>query len=449
MECSDKRNHGHDDEEEENSVTSQEALMELLGLQSLTLALDEDTDNTTTTTTAGQYPYRICVPPNNHRHFHAPDKCWAYQFPQLLSADECQHIIDLASSSSSSPAFQYVTQALHITPDGQQMAVQLQNPNRHKLSVFSHPPTVEMLWNKLQTVLSLKDKFANDTSENSDSNTLTSLLTPFLDREGVDSPTGLNPRLRVLRYDSTDQDEFIPHFDATTRMNDERQGISLLTVLLYLNTGGGSEFEGGETCFWNAAEEIMSSTKKPATTKTTTPTSIIPKAGTVVVFEHDLYHSGQPLQWGTKYVLRTDLVFDMSQEQWELRASKGSVGGGGARQPHADPHASASTTTPSDSLSGNNISTSIPSAPTAPTTVGELMESIDNWNVADRRLVFETLDDIGLMDSSIESFCAPGHSVMQSMLQDMLPVTATSASRRAMNVVVDRAFVCLQQSRAL
>jgi hypothetical protein len=32
--------------------------------------------------------------------------------------------------------------------------------------------------------------------------------------------------------------------------------------------------------------------------------------GRVCLFEHDLFHSGAPLYNGTKYVMRTDIVFD-------------------------------------------------------------------------------------------------------------------------------------------
>jgi hypothetical protein len=32
--------------------------------------------------------------------------------------------------------------------------------------------------------------------------------------------------------------------------------------------------------------------------------------GRVCLFEHDLFHSGAPLHYGTKYVMRTDILFD-------------------------------------------------------------------------------------------------------------------------------------------
>ena len=29
------------------------------------------------------------------------------------------------------------------------------------------------------------------------------------------------------------------------------------------------------------------------------------------MFEHDLFHSGSPLEWGTKFVMRTDVLFEV------------------------------------------------------------------------------------------------------------------------------------------
>ena len=37
--------------------------------------------------------------------------------------------------------------------------------------------------------------------------------------------------------------------------------------------------------------------------------SVKPTVGSMVIFHHDLYHSGAPLQDGTKFILRTDIFF--------------------------------------------------------------------------------------------------------------------------------------------
>ena len=96
-------------------------------------------------------------------------------------------------------------------------------------------------------------------------------------------PCGVFLPLRVYRYEvgqhfglHEDQSYFGP--------NDE---VSLLTLLVYLNEG----FEGGETEF-------------PDQSRT-----IVPARGDVLLFQHRVLHAGNRVKTGTKYVLRTDVLF--------------------------------------------------------------------------------------------------------------------------------------------
>jgi len=97
-----------------------------------------------------------------------------------------------------------------------------------------------------------------------------------------------NERLRFLRYHKGEF--FAPHYDGVyQRPNGER---SCITFLLYLN----DEFEGGNTKYL-----------KPFDENRFIAPSISP--GMVVMFQHDIYHEGQPLLNGTKYIVRTDVMF--------------------------------------------------------------------------------------------------------------------------------------------
>ena len=58
---------------------------------------------------------------------------------------------------------------------------------------------------------------------------------------------GLNERLRILRYDPGEY--FKPHMDGNYMREDGSNERSLCTVMVYLNTGGGVDYEGGETNF--------------------------------------------------------------------------------------------------------------------------------------------------------------------------------------------------------
>ena len=37
--------------------------------------------------------------------------------------------------------------------------------------------------------------------------------------------------------------------------------------------------------------------------------SVVPRAGTALIFNHDTLHEGQPVTMGTKYIIRTEIMF--------------------------------------------------------------------------------------------------------------------------------------------
>lgn len=419
------------DDDEDQSITSQdEALLEMLGLASPALIgeANEDVEDTTAPT---KIPLRvrcdekrttslfhhIALPRNVSRHFHKPEDCFAVTIPNLLSPAECQQLITLGRTGG----FDYIRHAMHTAADGSQYQVELQNPNKHKLSVFQHSGWVDLLWQRIQAVL-------NTPMESSQPP-----LTDFLKRESVPAPTGLNPRLRVLQYDADDQDEFAPHFDATTRIGGQ---ISLLTVLLYLNSGCGQDFEGGETYYLNAA---MSTTKSTSLVEISSAdvTRVTPQVGTVVIFEHDLFHSGHPLQWGTKYVLRTDLLFEISEVEWEQRPVKAAL------EQHSQ-----KTSRSCLKSAGDSTSVELSNLITVESLVASLAQE-EGWSTAHHDEVSQSLETLGMLDSSIESFCAPGRFALQLMLQDVLRGGKSATTERQVLVrqLVDQAFLCLQQAR--
>lgn len=94
---------------------------------------------------------------------------------------------------------------------------------------------------------------------------------------------GLNERFRGYRY--APGQRFAPHFDgAFVRDMTER---SLLTVIVYLN----DDFSGGETALLDY------------------DTVVTPRRGLALLFEHAIYHEGRVVTAGTKYALRTDVMY--------------------------------------------------------------------------------------------------------------------------------------------
>ena len=94
---------------------------------------------------------------------------------------------------------------------------------------------------------------------------------------------GANPRLRLYRY--APGQKHGAHWDTVVELPD---GVkSLLTLVFYLNDG----FEGGATDF-------------PELEK-----NIVPRAGRALLFQHRILHEATPVLSGTKYVLRTDILY--------------------------------------------------------------------------------------------------------------------------------------------
>jgi len=92
---------------------------------------------------------------------------------------------------------------------------------------------------------------------------------------------GLNELFRFYKYQPGQ--EFKKHRDNSYIKNSDE--ASYYTFMIYLN----DNYTGGHTTF--------------------NKLSIAPKQGMALVFYHYLEHSGSPVESGTKYVLRTDVMY--------------------------------------------------------------------------------------------------------------------------------------------
>ncbi|KAL8909077.1 MAG: hypothetical protein Q9207_000411 [Kuettlingeria erythrocarpa] len=117
-------------------------------------------------------------------------------------------------------------------------------------------------------------------------------------RREVLAMTRLNERMRVLKY--TKGQYFRPHCDGSYVTPDGDE-ISYYTLHLYLNepeSAAPGEDTGGATRFhslsWDESQYL----------------DVKPKVGRVLIFQHrNLLHSGDDVISGTKYTLRTDLMY--------------------------------------------------------------------------------------------------------------------------------------------
>jgi hypothetical protein len=164
---------------------------------------------------------------------------------------------------------------------------------------------------------------------------------------------GLNRRWRIYRYDTSGNETFAPHIDASfppsglssdgkyldwdISVPESDEVCSRLTVLMYLN----EDFGGGETNFYKPCAH-----HHPTTTTTTTTTispsliaSVRPRAGAILLFpqgvgdeaveyarQHWPLHEGSPVLPGSprpKYVIRSDALFVTQRAEAALDGNDG------------------------------------------------------------------------------------------------------------------------------
>ncbi|VUD66798.1 hypothetical protein TDB9533_03698 [Thalassocella blandensis] len=108
---------------------------------------------------------------------------------------------------------------------------------------------------------------------------------------------GINSRLRFCKYSNLQS--FSIHQDGVFYPDSECE--SVFTFLLYLNDA--EEWEGGETSFYSDqyGARLLASYK--------------PAAGDVAIFDHKLWHSGEKVLGGEKYILRSDVIYRRAEAQ--------------------------------------------------------------------------------------------------------------------------------------
>lgn len=107
----------------------------------------------------------------------------------------------------------------------------------------------------------------------------------------------INERLRFLRYDPGDK--FKPHCDGCYERPDG-SARTRVTLQLYLNEG----MDGGETTFLK-----MTTAKEEDAMLPENRVSVIPKTGSILVFEHNILHEGSIVRAGRKYTVRMDVLY--------------------------------------------------------------------------------------------------------------------------------------------
>eukprot|EP00760_Papus_ankaliazontas_P012942 PhM_4_TR15619/c0_g4_i1/m.68469 len=116
---------------------------------------------------------------------------------------------------------------------------------------------------------------------------------------GVWFPHSVNEVMKISRYQKGGA--FADHRDGPW-IPCENYG-SVFTVLIYLN----DDFVGGETTF--ILEQSVAMDLGESAVRKRHRAGVHPQRGAMVLFEHDALHSGQLVESGVKYILRTEVIF--------------------------------------------------------------------------------------------------------------------------------------------
>lgn len=224
------------------------------------------------------------------------DKKFAVVLHGVLTPEECEELIERSEREGYS-------KALINTGASQKLITDVRNSDR---CIIDDPSTAEFMHQRVLQVLARDE---HQTSEATSTRHVTFDSSPrarFVNPPWVGNmgekktskynAVGLNERLRFLKYDAGCF--FAPHFDGQYRRPtdalDNRFGErSFVTFQLYLNDG----FEGGYTSFLTPDETIR--------------VDVVPRTGSVLLFEHMLLHEGGMLVEGRKYALRTDVMYSL------------------------------------------------------------------------------------------------------------------------------------------
>ncbi|WP_375559395.1 2OG-Fe(II) oxygenase [Bernardetia sp. OM2101] len=109
----------------------------------------------------------------------------------------------------------------------------------------------------------------------------------FVPKIGNSEVVGVNELFRFYKYEKGHQ--FKGHQDGNFIRNESE--ASYFTFMIYLNEG----YKGGETTFLKHR--------------------IIPQEGMALIFLHKLYHEGSEVLEGRKYVLRSDIMYKLTENE--------------------------------------------------------------------------------------------------------------------------------------
>jgi len=118
---------------------------------------------------------------------------------------------------------------------------------------------------------------------------------------------GLHSRIRFVCYQKGQN--FPPHFDDPwVQSTTIRSHFSFVIYLSKAGEGKKSDFSGGDFAF-------LEQKKQGKETTVSELAKIIPEPGLVVIFPHQTLHESKPLIKGYKFIIRSDVMYDLVTEE--------------------------------------------------------------------------------------------------------------------------------------
>ncbi|WP_378176778.1 prolyl hydroxylase family protein [Aquimarina sp. SS2-1] len=168
----------------------------------------------------------------------------------FLSKEMCDHFIEKGEQVSFEEA--------KVSIDGRQ--VRIKGIRNNQRIMFKDKLLADKIWKKIEPYVQLSF--------------------------GSYKVNDLNEMFRIYKYEKGQR--FKMHRDGSYERNEKE--CSFFSFLIYLN----DDFEGGDTYFENGI-------------------TVIPKLGDALLFHHPLRHEGKPIVSGVKYVLRTDVMYTLTE----------------------------------------------------------------------------------------------------------------------------------------
>lgn len=207
---------------------------------------------------------------------------YAVILDNILSEEECNMLVTAAESTTSG---KWERAMINIGGGRQKLMEDTRNCGR---IIWDSPEIVAKIWGRIEASVPELQRLENWPKVTGNGPTR---------RGEVWKLTRCNERMRFLKYSKGEY--FKPHCDGTYETPDYKER-SYFTLHLYLNDATsnptGEALKGGATTFhsYNMKKRL----------------DVEPKIGRILLFQHAfLFHSGDDVLQGTKFTLRTDIMF--------------------------------------------------------------------------------------------------------------------------------------------